>query len=79
MQVENEYGSYGNDKRYLIHLREGFIRRGIDVELFTSDGPTDLTVNLTCSIREQTLVSIMEPTIRINMSHHSQVTIMILH
>ncbi|WP_105617381.1 glycoside hydrolase family 35 protein [Vallitalea okinawensis] len=42
MQVENEYGSYGNDKRYLHHLHEGLIRRGIDVLLFTSDGPTDL-------------------------------------
>lgn len=41
MQIENEYGSYGNDKVYLEHLREGMIRRGIDVLLFTSDGPTD--------------------------------------
>ncbi|OXM85841.1 glycoside hydrolase family 35 protein [Paenibacillus rigui] len=41
MQVENEYGSYGNDKRYLEHLRQGMVDRGIDVLLFTSDGPTD--------------------------------------
>ncbi|MBP3965822.1 glycoside hydrolase family 35 protein [Paenibacillus lignilyticus] len=41
MQVENEYGSYGNDKTYLAYLREGMIRRGIDVLLFTSDGPED--------------------------------------
>ncbi len=41
MQVENEYGSYGNDKKYLNYLKEGMIRRGIDVLLFTSDGPTD--------------------------------------
>ncbi|WP_372009496.1 beta-galactosidase family protein [Paenibacillus chitinolyticus] len=41
MQVENEYGSYGNDKAYLRYLREGMIDRGIDVLLFTSDGPTD--------------------------------------
>jgi hypothetical protein len=41
MQIENEYGSYGNDKTYLAHLRAGYERHGIDVLLFTSDGPTD--------------------------------------
>ncbi|AZN43098.1 glycoside hydrolase family 35 protein [Paenibacillus albus] len=41
MQVENEYGSYGNDKAYLAYLRDGLIKRGIDVLLFTSDGPED--------------------------------------
>ncbi len=42
MQIENEYGSYGSDKNYLNHLKEGLIQRGIDVLLFTSDGPDDL-------------------------------------
>lgn len=41
VQVENEYGSYGNDKAYLDYLRQGLIRRGVDVLLFTSDGPED--------------------------------------
>jgi len=41
MQIENEYGSYGNDARYLEHLRAGMVRRGIDVLLFTSDGQLD--------------------------------------
>lgn len=41
MQVENEYGSYGNDKKYLEYLKEAMISRGVDVLLFTSDGPTD--------------------------------------
>ena len=41
MQVENEYGSYGDDTVYLRHIRDGFIRRGVDIPLFTSDGPTD--------------------------------------
>jgi len=41
MQIENEYGSYGNDKAYLRHLEEGMRARGVDVLLFTSDGPTD--------------------------------------
>lgn len=39
MQCENEYGYYGDDKEYLNYLRQGFINRGIDVPLFTSDGP----------------------------------------
>ncbi len=39
MQVENEYGSYGDDKEYLALLRDGMIERGIDVPLVTSDGP----------------------------------------
>ena len=39
MQVENEYGSYGDDKEYLALLRDGMIQRGIDVPLVTSDGP----------------------------------------
>ena len=42
LQVENEYGSYGNDKTYLRHLADGLRRRGGDVLLFTSDGPSDL-------------------------------------
>lgn len=41
MQVENEYGSYGNDKIYLRHLADGMRARGIDSFLFTSDGPRD--------------------------------------
>lgn len=41
MQIENEYGSYGNDKKYLDYIKKGMIDRGIDVLLFTSDGPTD--------------------------------------
>lgn len=41
MQVENEYGSYGNDKAYLAHLGATTRACGIDVLLFTSDGPSD--------------------------------------
>ncbi len=40
-QVENEYGSYGNDHQYLSYLEKGLRGRGIDTLLFTSDGPTD--------------------------------------
>lgn len=41
VQIENEYGSYGNDKNYLSYLKNGMQERGINVLLFTSDGPTD--------------------------------------
>lgn len=40
VQVENEYGSYGDDRAHLEHLRDGLLRRGIHVPLMTSDGPT---------------------------------------
>ncbi len=39
MQVENEYGSYGNDKNYLRQLRDLMRAEGITVPLITSDGP----------------------------------------
>ncbi len=38
VQCENEYGYYGDDKEYLNYLRDGYVARGIDVPLFTSDG-----------------------------------------
>lgn len=41
MQIENEYGSYGNDKNYMIYLKQAMMGRGIDVLLFTSDGYAD--------------------------------------
>lgn len=42
LQVENEYGSYGNDHKYIDHLADYYVEQGIDVPLFTSDGPADL-------------------------------------
>ncbi|MGP5089693.1 beta-galactosidase [Brachybacterium tyrofermentans] len=39
VQVENEYGSFGDDTAYLAHLRDGLLARGIDELLVTSDGP----------------------------------------
>ncbi|MDE6751905.1 MAG: beta-galactosidase [Eubacterium sp.] len=38
MQVENEYGSYGNDKKYLKFIENLMKECGIDVLYFTSDG-----------------------------------------
>ncbi|WP_008587147.1 glycoside hydrolase family 35 protein [Niabella soli] len=40
VQVENEYGSYGNDKEYLETLRNLWIKNGIRVPFYTADGPT---------------------------------------
>ncbi len=41
LQCENEYGYYGDDKKYLSYLRDGYRSRGIDVPLFTSDGTSE--------------------------------------
>ncbi|MFG3052716.1 beta-galactosidase family protein [Kitasatospora sp. NPDC048239] len=41
VQIENEYGSYGNDAAYLAHLRDGLLARGVDCLLFTADGVHD--------------------------------------
>jgi hypothetical protein len=38
VQLENEYGSYGNDKTYLETLRKWWVANGIDVPFYTADG-----------------------------------------
>jgi len=40
LQIENEYGSFGNDRNYLLRLKEVWTSLGIDVPTFTGDGPT---------------------------------------
>lgn len=40
MQVENEYGSYANDKQYLEELRDMWVKNGINVPFYTADGAT---------------------------------------
>jgi len=40
LQIENEYGSFGNDRNYLSRLKEVWVANGIDVPFFTGDGPT---------------------------------------
>lgn len=40
VQIENEYGSYGNDKRYLELLRSEWKRLGVNVPFYTADGAT---------------------------------------
>lgn len=41
VQVENEYGSHGNDSAYLKRLRDLYRDCGVDSLLFTCDGPED--------------------------------------
>jgi len=40
LQIENEYGSYGNDRNYMARLKEVWVENGIDIPFFTGDGPT---------------------------------------
>ncbi len=40
VQIENEYGSFGNDTQYMEALRTTWIENGITVPFYTSDGPT---------------------------------------
>ncbi|GAA1737545.1 beta-galactosidase [Isoptericola hypogeus] len=42
VQVENEYGSYGEDHAYVAWIRDALRERGIDELVFTADGATDL-------------------------------------
>ena len=44
MQVENEYGSYGEDKTYLRAVRDLMKEKGVTCPLFTSDGPWRATL-----------------------------------
>lgn len=42
VQIENEYGAYGEDPAHLEHLVAAVRRNGVDVPLFTCDQPGDL-------------------------------------
>lgn len=43
VQVENEYGSYGNDRTYMEDIHQALIRAGFGTDLmFTSDGAEEL-------------------------------------
>ncbi len=41
LQIENEYGSYGNDRNYMTRLKELWQEAGVDIPTFTADGATD--------------------------------------
>ena len=38
VQVENEYGSYANDRQYLESIRQMWVKYGIEVPFYTADG-----------------------------------------
>lgn len=40
VQVENEYGSFGNDRDYMLALKGFWEKAGIEVPLYTADGAT---------------------------------------
>lgn len=40
VQVENEYGSFGDDRNYLLKLRELWKANGVNIPTFTCDKPT---------------------------------------
>ena len=40
VQVENEYGSYGNDRTYMKWVQEVWKKNGIEVPFYTADGAT---------------------------------------
>ena len=41
IQIENEYGSYGNDHDYMLKIRDLWKANGIEVPTFTGDGPSE--------------------------------------
>ncbi len=45
VQVENEYGSFGNDKIYLETLRKIWLKNGINVPFYTADGANVAMLN----------------------------------
>ena len=52
VQIENEYGSYGNDRAYMARLETVWSEHGIDVPFFTADGPTPYMLEAgTCPAR----------------------------
>nr|WP_245335205.1 beta-galactosidase [Streptococcus oricebi] len=57
IQVENEYGSYGEDKAYLRAVKDLLVEGGIDCPLFTSDGPWRATLRAGTLIEDHVLVT----------------------
>ena len=54
MQVENEYGYYGDDTRYMETMRDLMLERGVTVPLITSDGPFEESLSCGCIDGKQT-------------------------
>ena len=56
-QIENEYGSYGEDKAYLKALKMMMDEFGITSPYFTSDGPWQATLRAGSLIEEDVFVT----------------------
>ncbi|NEW62025.1 beta-galactosidase [Granulicatella sp. zg-ZJ] len=54
-QIENEYGSYGEDKEYLRGIKQLMREKGITVPLFTSDGAWRATLRAGSMIEDDIL------------------------
>ena len=59
MQIENEYGSVGNDTLYLKHLYEFFRNAGITIPLFISDWGSEAVME--CGSLPETLLTVNCP------------------
>lgn len=57
MQVENEYGSFGNDKEYLRQIKGLMEKYGAEVPLFTSDGAWDAALEAGSLIEDGVLAT----------------------
>lgn len=57
MQVENEYGSFGNDKEYLRQIKSLMERFGAEVPFFTSDGAWDAALEAGSLIEDGVLAT----------------------
>lgn len=55
MQVENEYGSFGEDKDYLVEMKRLMVKHGATVPLFTSDGAWKATLEAGSLVEENLL------------------------
>ncbi|MGT2934801.1 glycoside hydrolase family 35 protein [Streptococcus castoreus] len=56
-QLENEYGSYGEEKTYLRALKDMMLNRGIEAPLLTSDGPWSATLEAGSLIEDDVFVT----------------------
>lgn len=57
LQIENEYGSFGEEKDYLRAIRDLMVERGVEVPFFTSDGPWRATLRAGSMIEDDILVT----------------------
>ena len=57
MQIENEYGSYSEDKTYLRQIKALMEKYGADVTLFTADGAWQATLRAGSLLEDKILAT----------------------